>query len=301
MTIAYWLVFPWRPSFNFDRNIARELLTYGTGILSVNILAFFLRDTDSILVGRYLGAEALGIYSLAYRVPDILVISFCRVISRVTFPVYVKMRDIPGGLTEGFLKAQKYITYFTIPAGVGLALVARPFVLTFFTEKWIEAIPVFQAISIYAMLFSFSYNAGSVYKAQGQPFVLTKLALMRFALLLPALYFTVTKIGTLASIGWVHACVALVAGTINLIVAGRMMDVTLWRMLLELRPVIVAGLSMLVGVWGVLFMCRSCAPLLQLTLGVASGAIVFLPVLGLQQREEAAQVLGFVKTTLRRD
>lgn len=41
MAIVLWLVFPWRPSFRFDKKDARELLSYGTGILSVNVLAFF--------------------------------------------------------------------------------------------------------------------------------------------------------------------------------------------------------------------------------------------------------------------
>ena len=98
-----------------------------------------------------------------------------------------------------------------------MALVAEPFVLTFFTDKWAEAIPVMRAISIYALLFSLAYNAGSIYKAEGKPMLLTKLALIRAAMLMPALWWAATGPGTIAAIGWAHAAVALVAGTMKVI------------------------------------------------------------------------------------
>ncbi|NMB90752.1 MAG: lipopolysaccharide biosynthesis protein, partial [Chloroflexi bacterium] len=167
--IAYWKVLPWRPAFQFSVSIARSLLSYGVQIVSVDVLAIFLLNVDYLFVGRFMGPEALGVYSLAFRIPDLLITQFCTVIGMVIFPVYVKLKNEPRQLRKGFLRTLEYVSMITIPMGVGFAMVAGPFVHAVLTDKWEEAIPVMQAIAVYATLFSLSYNAGSVYKAQGKP------------------------------------------------------------------------------------------------------------------------------------
>ncbi len=300
MTLVLWVIYPWRPSMQFDRKIARELVSYGSGILSINVIAFLLRDLDSIFIGRFMSADALGVYSLAYRVPDILIISFCGVISRVTFPIYVQMRETSRSLEKAFLSAFRYISWVTVPMGLGLTLVAKPFVLTFFSEKWLEAVPVLQAISIYAMFFSFSYNAGSVYKATGRPFLLTKLAVFRLVLLIIVLYLAVTQIGTIVSVGWAHAFVALVAGSLNLYVASKILKLPLVQLFHEIRTSLASALGMSLVVGGVLFATAQLSPFGQLFLAVAAGGAVYLALLGYQEREESRRLFKFIQQKVRR-
>lgn len=282
--LAYWKVLPWRPSFNFIRKTANSLLSYGINIVSVDALATLLLNVDYLFVGRFMGATALGVYSLAFRIPDLLITQFCNVISKVVFPVYVKMRSESRDLARGFLMTMQYVSIVTVPLGVGLALVSKPFVLTFLTEKWDEAIPVMQAISIYALLFSLSYNAGSLYKAEGHPETLTHLALIRLVLLVPALYWATTRIGTIAAVGWAHATVALLAGVLNLYVAGRMVRTSFKTILGTLRPAFVSVAAMCVAVLWVLNVTASTSTLVQFLVAVAVGALVYIVVLMLQMQ-----------------
>lgn len=298
--IVVWIVLPWRPSFRFDRKIAGELLTYGMGILSVNILAYFLRDSDSLFVGRFLGATALGVYSLAFRIPELLINEFSNVISTVTFPVYVKMKDNPQELRKAFLKSSEYISIVTVPIGLGLALVAKPLVHTFFTEKWVDAIPVLQAISIYAMLFSLSYNAGTIYKATGRPYILTKLIIIRLAILIGAFFIAITQVGTIASIGWAHAIVALIAGSVYLIVAGRIIEISALEFLGVFRPAVISGILMSIVVGFVLYLSASSLYIIQLIVSVLIGAVVYLLVLGLQKRSLVFQIRDTLQNALAR-
>jgi PST family polysaccharide transporter len=299
--LAYWKVLPWRPSFNFVSNTARSLLSYGISIVSVDTLAMLLLNVDYLFVGRFMGAAALGVYSLAFRIPDLLITQFCNVISKVIFPVYVKMRDESRNLARGFLMTMQYVSIVTVPLGIGLALVSEPFVLTFLTEKWVEAIPVMQAISIYALLFSLSYNAGSLYKAQGHPEILTRLALVRLALLVPALYWATARIGTIAAVGWTHAVVALLAGLLNLYVAGRMIN-TPFRTLLEaLRPAVVSGLMMTLAVLVALNWSAAAPPLVQLLVASAAGAAVYGMALLLQLQNFFSEVGQIFRAAVRRE
>jgi len=283
--VIFWVVTRWRPAFSFDPKIARSLLSYGIKIVAVDLLGILLLNLDYLLVGRYLGAENLGVYTLAFRMPDLLILQFARILSVVIFPIYTRMRDVPGSLTKGFSMTTRYISLVTIPLGVGLALVAQPFILTVFTAKWVEAIPVVRAISIYAMLISLAYNAGSVYKAEGRPQVLTILGLLRLAMLLPALYWAATVAKSIVAVGWMQALIALVGGLLNLYIATRLIKLPLGKLFAALRPALVSTIFLAGATQVALFLTVDLQPAAQLVLSVLAGGLVYLVALWVFQRD----------------
>jgi PST family polysaccharide transporter len=283
--VVFWLVARWRPTFSFDPKIARSLLGYGSKIVVVDLLGILLLNLDYLLVGRYLGAENLGVYTLAFRMPDLLILQFARILSVVIFPIYTRMRDVPGSLTKGFSMTTRYVSLVTIPLGIGLALVAQPFVLTVFTNKWIEAVPVIRAISIYAMLLSLAYNAGSVYKAEGRPQVLTILALTRLAMLLPGLYWATTMAKSIVAVGWMQAAVALVGGALNLYIATRLIKLPVAKLLDALRPALISSIFMAVAVLVTLFLSQNLQPVVQLVVSILFGCLSYLAALWVFQRD----------------
>lgn len=284
-SIVFWWVYPWRPSFQIVREIVRPLLSYGLGMVSVDAVGMVLTNADYLFVGRYLGAAALGVYSLAFRIPELLIVQFCYTISKVIFPVYARMRDDPTALSRGFITTLQYVSLVTIPMGLGIALVAKPFVLVLFTDKWIEAIPVVQAISIYALMISLAFNAGDVYKAQGRPALLTELSLVRAVLLIPALFWAVLVPGTLEAIAWVQAVVAFLAGLLQLVVAGRMLQTPLLKIGEALVPAALGGLGMSAVVLPLLSITGSMPAWLQLFVAVIAGGIVYLGLVWFLKRE----------------
>ncbi len=283
--LVFWIVTRWRPSFSFDPKIALSLLRYGLKIVVVDLLAILLLNIDYLLVGRYLGAENLGVYTLAFRMPDLLILQFARILSVVIFPIYTRMRDVPGSLTRGFSMTTRYVSLVTIPLGVGLALVAQPFILTVFTDKWMEAIPVVRAIAIYAMLLSLSYNAGSVYKADGRPQVLTMLGLVRLAMLLPAIYWAAAVAKSIVAVGWVQAAVALAGGMLNLYVAARLIKLPLRQLFTALRPALLSTIFLAIATQATLLLTESLQPAGQLVLSVAAGGLVYVAALWVFQRD----------------
>ena len=102
-------------------------------IVSNRCLGTFLSNLDFLLIGRFIGTTALGLYTLAFRLPALLIIGFSDLIGRVTFPVYTRVRNDTDKLTRGFLTTTKYVNIVTMPLGVGLALVASPFVMVVFS------------------------------------------------------------------------------------------------------------------------------------------------------------------------
>ena len=145
----------------------------------IDLLGAFVRNVDYLFVGRWLGAATLGIYTLAFRIPDLVVRDLCLTLSQVLLPVYARVRQDPAAIRATFLAAASYVTALTAPMALGLALVAEPLVLTAFGERWREVAAVLPSICVYALLISLTYNLGDLYKALGRPDVLTRLSLLR--------------------------------------------------------------------------------------------------------------------------
>ncbi|RJP54653.1 MAG: lipopolysaccharide biosynthesis protein [Anaerolineaceae bacterium] len=299
-SIVMWFITPWNPSFEFDFGMAKGLLSYGVHIVGVAFLAMLLQNLDYLLVGRYLGAEALGVYTLAYRLPDLVVLQFARILSTVLFPLYTRMRDIPGSLARGFYLTTRYVSLVTLPLGIGLALVAEPFTLVVFTDKWQEAVPVLQSLAIYSMLLSLAYNAGSAYKAEGRPQVLTWLGFVRLVMLFPALWWAVTTAHSIVMVGWMQALVALIGGIINLFAAARLLGLPLRELGDAIFPSVMATAFMVAATLGVLALTASMSPIWQLILGVLAGGIAYIGSLLLFKRSMIVSLVKNLRSSLLR-
>jgi O-antigen/teichoic acid export membrane protein len=293
------VVNPWKPSFRFSKTIAGSMLKYGLNIVLLDSLANLLNNADYLLIGHYLGAEALGVYTLGFRIPDMVLTQFARIVSEVIFPVYVKMKDNAANLNRNFVRSLQYVASITIPIGLGIALTARPFVMAFFTDKWVEAIPVIRGIAIYALLLSLFRNAGSFYKAQGRPEILTYLTIVRLVFLLPALWFVLTRYASIVAVAWVQAAVALISGVLSLVVAAEMFKISARDILAQFRPSVFSGLLMSAAVFGVLALLRNAPALLQLFAAVIVGAAVYGGALWLQGPDQMRDTLRKISSALR--
>ena len=297
-SVVYWLITPWHPSIAFDTKVAHTLIAYGLNIVWVDLISEVLLNLDYLLVGRYLGSVALGLYTLAFRMPDLLILQFARVLGNVVFPVFTHMREVPGNVARAFSQVLRYVSLVTIPLGIGLALVAQPLVLSLFTEKWVGSIPVIQGIAVYAMLLSLVYNAGDAYKAEGRPQVIVWLSLVRLAFLFPALWWAVTGTASIVIVGWMQALVALLGAILELYIASRLLHLRLGTIVNALRPAILAGFLMAVFVRTALYITSTEPAWQQLVFGIASGAVSYCFALWILERQAVFDVVHTLQSAV---
>jgi PST family polysaccharide transporter len=262
--------------------------------VGVDTIGAVVLNADYLLVGRYLGSEALGVYTLAFRIPELIILQFCAIVAQVVFPVFSKMKEDLPSLVHGYLKTSRYVALVTIPLGLGMFLLSDAFVRALFTDKWLEAIPVMQAISLYALFLSLGFNAGDVYKALGKPVVLTYISLVKSFVLIPGLLWAVTIPASTLSVAYVQLVVALLGTTLNLIVARRMLSISFTDLLRPYLPAIAAGALMSVAVLGVSALLEGWNPWLQLAIAPLAGGAIYAGALFLFQQSlvlEAFQLL----------
>ncbi len=296
--LILWIITPWRPAFQFDKLTARSLLSYGSKLIGVDVMSIFSSNIDYLFIGRFLGSEILGVYSLAFRLPELLIVGFARIIGNVTFPIFMRMKDTPGNLLRGFYATTRYVSLISIPLGIGLALLARPFTLVVFTAKWIELIPIIQALSIYAMLNSLVYNAGTIFKAEGHPEVITWLEFAHLIMLFPSFWWAVISVRSIVAVGWMHALVAFILDVVTIAVAVRLIGVSWFETFESIRPSLIASFPMTLAVLFALRMTEASDPIVEFIISILAGFVTYSAALWIFQRNLALDVFQRVREAI---
>lgn len=169
----------WRPTRRFDRQVTREVMGFGTHIISIGITGAIMVNLDYLLVGKMLGAAALGYYTFAYRVPDLIIRNSNFVVGKVAFPLLAQVQSDADDLRVAFRTLLRYVSLFTIPAGVGLALMAPRFIDTFFPDRWQPATGVMQLIAVSLAISSVGYLPGIIYKSINRPGILNSMSIVK--------------------------------------------------------------------------------------------------------------------------
>jgi O-antigen/teichoic acid export membrane protein len=190
-----WLVSDWRPTFKFDRKIARDLFGYGKHIMGASIVLFLITNIDDAIVGRVLGIEALGFYTLAYTISNLPATQITHLVGRVMFPLYSKLQDNRNALGNAYLKTLKYVSMLSIPAAFGIFVIAPDFVSVLLGEKWMPAVPALQVLCLYGLFRSIAATTGSVFQAIGKPEILFKTGLLQLVLMMILMLPLITRFG----------------------------------------------------------------------------------------------------------
>jgi len=188
VSVLYWIIYRWRPRLTLDIPTSRRLLGYSVQTVISELMGTIQNNIDYLIVGKRLGSNDLGFYTMAFRVPELLIINMCYIVSNALFPAYSKLQNDLDALRKGCLVTLRYVALFTVPVGFGLFLVTPEIVRVIFGEQWIPAIPVMQAISLYSVIYSLSFNAGDIYKAIGRPDLMNILGVFKLAVAIPILW-----------------------------------------------------------------------------------------------------------------
>jgi O-antigen/teichoic acid export membrane protein len=294
-TALYWRVagFGFRPEL--DLGTARSLLRFGLPMTLLGLLGIVIQNLDYLIIGRRLDATALGYYTIAFRVPELLLMNLCYILSQALFPAYAKLRDDPEALRNGFARTLRYVTVVTAPVGVGLAVVAPEVMLLTFGPQWEPAIPVMQVLAVYALLYSISFNVGDVYKATGRPGVLNVISTIKIAVTAPLLWFLAAEGIVAVAVGM--ALSAAIMSAVELVIASRLLHVRLTFMLREFLPAVVAVCIMLAGTLGMRVVLADAVLVLRLAGIIATGVILYSAALWMISPATVRGIVDLLKRT----
>jgi O-antigen/teichoic acid export membrane protein len=199
------------PSFRFAG--AGPLFRYGSAMILVQFFWFVQSQSDILIAGRTFSPHALGLYTTALFLTQILAAKFVPPLNDVAFAAYSRLQDRPGAVAEAFLKSVRLILLIALPFYLGLAATAEPLVLTVLGPKWAEAVPLVRLFAFGMPFMTLQILFQPATNALGRPRIALKVA-MTGAVLMPACFLVGVRFGAVGmALAWLAAFPLLLAAT----------------------------------------------------------------------------------------
>jgi O-antigen/teichoic acid export membrane protein len=139
----------YRNKFEWDPDSAKSMLEFGKWIAGSSILTFASQQGDRLLLGHFLGAATLGVYSIAVFLSSALGEAITRVTTGVFFPAYSRVHNEgTGRLREVFYKTRLVTDALILPALGGLAVLGPFVVHLLYDERYADAGWMLRVLSV---------------------------------------------------------------------------------------------------------------------------------------------------------
>jgi O-antigen/teichoic acid export membrane protein len=192
ITIGCWVMASWIPGLPHKAAEVRSMVRFG-GTLTLNgLIAYIGFNAEKVLMGRFWGPVALGIYGRAYRLINFATDNLNAAAGEVTFSALSRLQDEPARLRSYFLKAYSLVLSLTLPATVAFALFSDDVIRVVLGPKWIEAAPILRllapttlSLAIITPMGWLMYSLGLVARSLKLAFIFTPLIMTGYVAGLP--------------------------------------------------------------------------------------------------------------------
>lgn len=156
------------PSFVFSIKEIGYFLKFGLYQMGEMTVNYFNYQFDTILIGKLLGVENLGIYTIAKELIMKPATIINPVITRVAFPTMSKVQDDISKLKEIYLKMINFVASINFPIYLLIMILAPELVYILFGDRWDKAIGLVEILAIFGAIRSVSNPIGSLLLARGR-------------------------------------------------------------------------------------------------------------------------------------
>lgn len=288
-----WRAGSWRPAVGFDRAAARDLAGFASYLLGARGLVYVQNTADNVVVGRFLGAAALGFYGVAYRTMLVPVQKVADVVGQVAMPGLAAVQDDPERLRRGALRAQRASAAVVFPLSFGVVTVAPLALPLVLGARWTPAVVTVQILALNGPRLVLGQMAASLFLAIGRPS-------WDFWLLAAGVPASVAAylVGAQRSVEAVAMGLTLVGSVImiaELVLVARALHTSTAAVVRNLGGVAAASGALVVAVLGV----RAATPsgvstLVELLASVVAGATAYLATLVVLDRQVIVTLAGLV-------
>jgi O-antigen/teichoic acid export membrane protein len=217
-TICLWLTTTWLPGRPRKQVGIRSMIRFG-GMNTLNSLVVYIAcNFEKILLGRFWGAEALGMYGRAYQFINMPTENLNSALGGIAFAALSRLQEDASRFKSYFLNFYSLVISLTLPITIACVLFSDDIVLLFLGPKWQNAAPIFRLLTPTILIFalvnpfsSFLLSLGMVGRSLKIALVLAPVMIAAYVLGLPygpnGVAFAYSVVMTLSVIPLIATCI----------------------------------------------------------------------------------------------
>jgi PST family polysaccharide transporter len=153
-TVGLWLTTGWVPGTPRRSTGIRSMMHFGGSLALTNLIVYFGYNAEKIMIGRFWGADAIGIYGRGYQLINIPTENLNSAVGQVAFSALSRLQDDPVRFRSYFLKGFSLVLGLTLPITMACALFAEDIVFVFLGPNWNDAAVIVRLLAPTIMIFA---------------------------------------------------------------------------------------------------------------------------------------------------
>lgn len=270
ITLIY--IVRWKPTIEISYESFRYLWGFGSKMLATGIISQLYANIYSIVIGKFYNAGTLGLYNRGERsaclFPDII----GGIFTNNTLPIMSQIKNDHEHLIRVYRKYIVLVSFFNIPACLLLAALAKPYIVFFLTEKWIDAVIYVQIFCMASLLNSANQVNLNIFQVEGRSDITLKLELVKKLIGFSIVFMLAHFNPLILAIG--SACYSYFAYAINMYYANKIEHLSYSQQLKDLYPCFISGIIAAIIAYLVTLLFST--SFLQLFLGALIGLLAYL-------------------------
>jgi PST family polysaccharide transporter len=166
-TIAFWVATSWIPGKPRTGVGVRSMMHFGGGVTIIGVIVYIAYNLDKVLLGRFWGAEALGIYGRSFQIINIPTDNLNSAVGEVAFAALSRVQDDPIRLRNYFLKGYSLVLAMTVPMTCVIAIFPQDLIRVILGPKWNSAATILQCLAPTILIFAIINPLGWLLYALG--------------------------------------------------------------------------------------------------------------------------------------
>jgi Membrane protein involved in the export of O-antigen and teichoic acid len=235
----------WIPRFIWDKVAFSDIFGFGIYTTGTNITNYWMQNLDYMLIGKFVGAYSLGLYSLAFILTDTFRMRLMAVINNVMFPIFSQRQDQLDNVINLYKKTIFYNCAISFPIMMFFMVLGEDFVSSFFGAKWGGLGEPLQILAVSVMFHMMTSGNNALIRAMGKPNIEFKIQLFKSIIYIPMLVYAIIYHGIIGA-AWVVLINKILAVffaqfTINRVLGRNLNSLLAKELTAPIFSVIVAG------------------------------------------------------------
>lgn len=282
-TSLLWIISRWTPLLRLSWHALRSFMSVGLGMMFTSLLNTIFLNLYSFFIGNRVGLVSLGYYTQSDKWSKMGSASISQVLTSTFVPVLSSVQDDAPRFRRMVRRMNRVTAYITVPAMLGLAVLATPLFHTLFGAKWDPSILLFRILLIRGIFVVLNSLYGNYMLALGRSKAIVAMETVRDVTAVIALAVTFPYMAIVTPTDpvwgvtvmlWGQLAATVISWIVALVTVSRITGVSVFAFVTDNLPYL--ALTLVAAAPVIPLLGSSLAPWLQLFAGFAAGLAVYL-------------------------
>ncbi len=180
----------------------KKIINFSAFQFLSNLVIYFGRNLDKILVGKFFSSSSLAFYEKSYRLILLPVENLATVVSPVILPFFSEFQSDLNKIFHNYLKITRILAILSFPLSVLIYFTAKELTLIVFGVQWIPSIPILKILSWTISIQVISAASGAFFQSTGKIKLMFIITLINSFMGIACIFFGIFVLKTLEGLAY---------------------------------------------------------------------------------------------------